>query len=136
MLSDFEEELKAKFNDSNIHTDKYFGEIRDPQKVKIDINNLPLVLIDYIGDDNQSALKKRHSFSLYITHISYSNNKKTRTSKHYELYELLEKIDKLLNLQSYSESEPIRVNRTRKIADQVTDIGYLTVFKKDFTVIL
>ncbi len=136
MLDKFEDAVKAILDTEETNAVKYFGELSNPSKAKIDINKLPLIYIDYTGDKPINVIKKEHSFSLYITHISFSKNQNSRIKKHYELYELLSIIDEKLNLQSFVNSEPIRIGKTQKIYDQVTENGYLTVFKKDFTAIL
>lgn len=136
MLDIFEDEIKESLNKEGMTANKYFGELSNPSLVKIDINKLPLIYIDYVGNKPINPVKKEHNFCLYIAHISFSKNPTTRTSKHYELYDVLEKLNQTLNLKSFNQSEPIKMGKTQKIYDQATEKGYLTVFKQDFSAIL
>ncbi len=136
MLENFEEELISKLN-TFVHTQKYFGELANPSETRLDINNLPLVYLDFVGSSKIAGnrLQQEHNFCLYIVHLSYSANKTTRTNKHYELYELFAKLKENLNIQSFANFEPITWGSSKKIYDQNIASGYLTVFTQNFSTI-
>ena len=136
MIDIFEQEVIQVLKDQDIHTKKYFGEFSNPQNIQVNLNDLPLIYLDYTGSEPEGRIKEEHTFYLYIAHISYSKNEVTRSNKHYELYELFDKIKKTINLKSFENSDPIRWGKKTKIYDAVTDKGYLTVFTQSFTTIL
>ncbi len=136
MIGAFENEITQQLNTDELKAQKYFGELIDPKKFQFSQNELPMIYIDYIGNEPSDLIRKKHKFNLYVAHISFSKNEKTRTKKHLELYELLTEIDKRLSTNSFSNSEPIVIGKTQKIFDAAVASGYLTVFKEEFTVIL
>ncbi|WP_294962048.1 hypothetical protein [Sulfurimonas sp.] len=136
MIGDFKAALILELDKDELNAETYFGELADPKNFKVNLKASPLILVDYVGDKPVNPLKKEHKFNLYITHISYSKNKKTRISKHNEIYDLLKDIDKKVALKSFVGSEPIVVGKSEKIYDSVVSAGYLTVFTKEISVVL
>lgn len=136
MLEKFEEEVISCLQEF-VHTQKYFGELANPDKTRLEPNNLPLVFLDYIGASQiqGNRLEQEQNFCLYIVHLSYSNNKKTRTDKHYELYELFSKLKNALNIKSFAQSDPVMWGSSKKIYDQTVASGYLTVFTQNFSTV-
>ena len=102
----------------------YFGQLADPARPDIDSHAIPAVLVDFVGDENDGQIRTMQ-FNLYIVHVTYSANKEYRNGTHTEVYQLLEAIDdrlrKMINAQIFPE-------KSRKIFDNNTDKGYLTVF--------
>ena len=132
-MKDFEALIIEVLNSQGINCSKYFGLFSNPQKVSIDLNNTPIVFIDYVGSKPKDRIKETHEFYLYIAHLSYSQNKINRATKQYELYDLLSNIKKALNLKTFNNSEPITWGSKSKIFDSATDKGYLTVFNQSFS---
>lgn len=129
----FETKVIEALKNIDINCSKYFGEFSNPQKVNIDLNNTPIVFIDYVGSKPNGRIKEKHEFYLYIAHLSFSQNKINRANKQYELYDLLDAIKKALNLKTFNNSEPITWGSKSKIFDAATDKGYLTVFNQSIS---
>lgn len=136
MITDFEKSVIDVLNVDGLSAKKYFGELSDPKNFKFTTSEMPIIFLDFIGDQPENPIRDVCKFNLYIAHISYSKNEKTRTSKHYELYGLLREINKRLSYKSFSNSEPIKIGKSEKIFDSIVSTGYLTVFKREFTTIL
>lgn len=134
-MKDFEKEIIKTLEEQDITVSKYFGELANPDRVQIDIKKLPFIYVDYVGC-NIDKLINKHKFSLYIAHLSFSKNIQTRSKKHYEIYDLLNEVRHKLNFKCFSNSEPIDIKNIDKIYDQTTDLGYLTVFRLDFDVVI
>jgi hypothetical protein len=139
----FEDEVIAALNNKGIKTDKYYGELQDPKNFKVNDSELPHIYVDYIGDKPQKPTVSEFKFNLYCVHISFSKNQEIRTKKHKSLYDLFEEIDAVLKLNSFAiddleehqdYSEPVSIGKTEKIYDAVMQRGYLTVYKREFTV--
>lgn len=136
MIGSFEKSIIDSLNKNNLHTKKYFGELIDPRNFQFKEGDLPLILIDYLGDEPETNFTNKYSFNLYVAHISYSNNEKTRGLKHQEIYELLNQVNNNLDQKSFDGSNPIQIGKSEKIFDSMAKQGYLTVYLKKFTVIL
>ncbi|MDY0320416.1 MAG: DUF1834 family protein [Arcobacteraceae bacterium] len=136
MIGAFEEAIINELNQDELKSKKYYGELINPKSFQFNQNELPIIYVDYIGDKPNDMLRKECKFNLYITHISYSKNEKTRQQKHQDIYATLKEIDERLALNSFCGSEPIKMGKTEKIFDAVVDSGYLTVYKREFTTIL
>ena len=143
-IGTFEDEVIAtlKTNNDNtpnkdIHVSKYFGELSQPKSYIHPQDGNPNLLIDYIKEDpDKNSFMSNHTFNIYIAHISFSGNDKTRTKKHKDIYSLLSYIDSKLSFSSFVNSEPIRIDKTEKIFDNLSQQGYLTVYQKRFTCML
>ena len=136
MIDGFETKVIETLNKDDLKATKYYGELINPKSFQYNQQDLPIIFVDYIGDKPVDTLRKDYKFNLYIAHISYSVNKKTRKQKHQEIYSLLKDIDERLALESFNGSEPIKIGKTEKIYDALTKDGYLTVYKREFTAIL
>jgi hypothetical protein len=136
MIEAFEDAIINVLNHNELKSKKYYGELINPKNFQFNQNELPMIYVDYIGDKPNDMLRKDYKFNLYITHISYSKNEKTRQQKHQDIYAILKEIDTRLSLVSFCGSEPIKMGKTEKIFDAVINNGYLTVYKREFTTIL
>lgn len=136
MINVFETKVIEALNENELKAHKYYGELINPKNFQFNQQDLPIIYVDYIGDKPIDTLRKEFKFNLYIAHISYSKNKKTRQQKHQEIYSLLKAIDETLDLNSFDNSEPIKMGKTEKIFDAVINEGYLTVYKREFTATL
>ncbi len=117
-------------------TQKYYGELEHPTSAQFIQNDLPLIYVDFLGEDTKTNYTCELTFSLYIVHLSYSKHKSNRTKKHSELYDLNDDIRKTLFMQSILESSPITLKKLSKIYDAVSANGYLTIYKRDLTFII
>lgn len=136
MITLFEKFITVELNKDGLNSKKYFGELENPKTYNFKVNEMPLIFIDFVGDKPVDLIRKEYSFNLYISHISFSKNEKTRTSKHHAIYDLLKEIDNKLSMKSFANSEPIKIGKSKKIYDAVVKAGYLTVFTKELSVIL
>lgn len=121
----------------DVHVSKYFGELSQPKTYKHPQDGNPKLLIDYVKEDpDKNSPTSKHTFNIYVAHVSFSGNDKTRTQKHKDIYSLLDHINSRLAFESFADSEPIRIDKTEKIFDNLSQQGYLTVYQKRFTCIL
>jgi len=122
----------------DIHVKKYFGELSQPKSYIHPQDGNPNLLIDYIKEDpiKNSPSRSEHTFNIYMAHLSFSGNEKTRTLKHKDIYSLLNHIDNKLSFNSFENSEPIKISKTEKIFDNLSQQGYLTVYQKRITCVL
>jgi len=110
---------------------KYYGELEHPTTAKFIQNDLPLIYVDFLGEDTNKDFTLSLQFSLYIVHIAYSKHTHTRTKKHYELYDLITDIRKKLFMKTILDSDYIQLKKLSKIYDAVSANGYLTIYKRD-----
>jgi phage gp37-like protein len=115
---------------------KYYGELEHPSTAQFIQNDLPLIYVDFLGEDTNNNFTIELKFSLYIVHLSYSKHKDNRTKKHYELYDLITDIRESLFQKSILDSSPILLKKLSKIYDAVGANGYLTIYKRDLTFII
>lgn len=134
MFNKYHEWLIDTMNANNVKAQRYFGELADPEKGNFDKGSLPLVYVDFVGDDFPNAKDIDIKFSLYIVHMSYSKNKATRTNMQNEIHDLLQNIYKAFTRQSVYGSNPINIGKLQKIFDSTAASGYLTVYTKDITI--
>jgi len=114
-------------------TQKYYGELEHPSTAQFLQNDLPLIYVDFLGEDTIDSFTLELKYSLYIVHLSYSKHKSTRTKKHYELYDLNADIRKELFMTSILDSQPLSLKKLSKIYDAVSANGYLTIYKRDLS---
>jgi len=107
---------------------RYFGELSSPKEPKLKDGELPLVLVDFIGDKPKDAGRVTLIFNLYIVHVSYSSNLHTRAKKHQEVLGLVEIVDRELSLP-FGVSV-VTLKNLKKIYDGISSKGYLTVYMR------
>jgi len=133
MLRAFQEALIEKISHV-AKTRKYQGELSNLENAKMLSSELPLVMVDFVGDTHIGALKKVAEFNLYIVHISYSSNTQHREETKTELIELLERVDEAISSQSLAGSQYIQLKRARKLFDGKSNRAYLSVFMRTLQV--
>lgn len=109
------------------NTKRYFGELSDPKSPELTDGELPLILVDFVGDSilgNDRTLL----FNIYFVHISYSANEETRGKKIIEATNLINEADKAL-LKSYIGAN-VELKSLKKIYDSKSKKGYLTIFTR------
>ncbi len=116
--------------DTNISVRRYYGELSDPARPVLGDGELPLVLVDFVGDKARSVSEVQLTFNLYISHVSLSKNRDTRQKKHEEVLELLHLIDKHVSLHLADRSSLLQLGSLKKIFDAKSDKGYLTVYMR------
>lgn len=134
-MQKYEDELKDIL--SNIATcETYFGEFYSRSDIKIDSKKMPIIYVDFLGEDLKSNFETNLEFSLYIAHAAYSKNENTRDAKRHEIYTLLEEINKTLQSKTILDSNLIKVKSSSKILDAKSSNAYITIFKKniEFTI--
>lgn len=104
----------------------YRGELSDLENIKSLGNDLPLVLVDYVGDRHEGALKKYARFNLYIVHLAY-NEKKLETNT-LGLLDLCDELDLLLSGESLDNSRPISLLSMQKMYDGKSGRAYLSAY--------
>lgn len=112
----------------NITVRRYYGELSDPTKPLIKDNELPLILVDYTGDE-PNASEVAINFNIYTIHITQSSNIINRQIKHEEVLQLLKSIDRALALSLNGEAI-VKLGRGRKIFDAVSTKGYMTIWMR------
>lgn len=114
---------------------QYFGELKDPEKAKLLAKELPIVLVDYVGDANRGALARVATFQLYIVHIQHSRHPDARTEAGYTVMDLIERIDgAITNASMQACRKPVALKRTVKLYDDISSQGYLTFFTRTLEV--
>lgn len=107
---------------------RYYGELSSPKEPKLKEGELPLVLVDFIGDKPKDAGRVTLMFNIYIVHVSYSANVHTRAKKHQEVLALIQCVDRTLSLPF--ETSIVVLKNLKKIYDGISNKGYLTVFMR------
>lgn len=133
MVSTFRKEFISLLSQSAT-TKEYFGELANPKKPLINKNDVPLILVDFTGDQHINIIEKEVFFSLYIIHVSYSKNADNRTEKENKVLDLISKIDDSIQLVELAGYEGIRLKRLQKIYDGVSEVGYLTVYMRNISI--
>lgn len=118
----------------DIFVRRYFGELSVPKKPALPDGELPLVLVDYVGDKPLSVSEVQHTFNLYIAHVSLSKNQDNRKRKHEEVLELIKLVDQALSLKLNTDASLVSLGSLKKIYDAKSDKGYLTVFMRQLHV--
>ena len=116
--------------DPDISVRRYYGELSEPARPMLKDGELPLILVDFVGDKSLSVSEVQLSFNLYIAHVSLSKNRDTRQKKHEEVLELLHLIDKSVSLHLADRSSLIQLGSLKKIFDAKSDKGYLTIYMR------
>jgi len=134
MLKEFQKALMAKIGET-VGVREYRGELSSPEKAKALAKELPLVMVDFVGDDHGGhALKKIAVFNLYIVHVSFSGNITARETKRIELVELIETVDEAITAKSFAGSGYVKLQKLTKLFDAQAGVGYLTAFTRTLTV--
>jgi hypothetical protein len=127
MLSAFQTQLIAHINTEH-KAKEYFGELSDKNRLKMVKNDLPLVLVDFVSSDAEDAYSEAAAFNLYILHATYSKNEDLRTQTNLSLLDFVHSIKRLIVQQSFADSSPIEIKKTKKMLDAAVDGAYLTVY--------
>lgn len=127
MLSAFQTDLIEHINTA--YTAKeYFGELSDKNRLKMVKNDLPMILVDFVNSDSNNAYDETATFNLYILHATYSKNEKARSDTKLSLLNLIRSIKRLVVQQSFGNSSPVEIKKTKKMIDAAVDGSYLTVY--------
>lgn len=116
--------------------EEYFGEFATPGKIQIDKSKLPIIYVDFLGENPISSYELKLEFSLYIAHVAFSKNKNTREKSQSEVSTLLININKNLYAQFLENSQPIQLKQSKKILDTKVENSYITIFKKNLEFII
>lgn len=109
---------------------EYLGELIDPSRPQIKDGELPMVLIDYIGDEPINGQSEvRLIFNLYIIHVTQSSAPANRQKSNQSALVLLSLIDKSISLET-KELALITLGRCKKIFDAASTKGYLSVYMR------
>ncbi len=132
MLKNFNTALIAALSSvDGLTARQYRGELGNPEGAKALARELPLVMVDFVGDDHAGhALKKTAVFNLYIVHVSFSGNDTAREGKRWELVDLVEEIDERITAKSFAGSQPVKLQKLQKLFDGQAGGGYLTAFMR------
>lgn len=134
-MQEYEVELK-KILSSVATCETYFGEFSSLSDMKIDTKKMPIIYVDFLGEDPSNTFEVTLEFALYIAHAAFSKNENTRDLKRYEIYDLLEDVNNALYSKPILDSNPIKVKSSSKILDAKSSNAYITIFKKniEFTI--
>lgn len=127
MLSVFQTDLIKHIN-TKYTAKEYFGELADKTRLKLIKNDLPMVLVDFVGADSDGAYEDISTFNLYILHAAYSKNEELRSNTKLALLDYIRSIKRLIAQQSFGNSSPIEIKKTKKMLDAAVDGAYLTVY--------
>jgi len=108
---------------------RYYGELGDPEHPVLASGELPLVLVDFVGDDPKGLQETDLQFNLYISHLSLSKHLDARAQRHDEALDLLDRIDRAILLLDLDEGI-LRLGRLKKIYDARSEKGYLSIFMR------
>ncbi len=114
----------------DISVRRYYGELSDPTRPQLSDGELPLILVDFVGDKPLSPSEVQLTFNLYIAHVSMGKNRATRQKKHEEVLLLLGQIDKNVSLSLTDDSSLMQLGSLKKIFDAKSDKGYLTIYMR------
>jgi len=114
----------------DISVRRYYGELSTPSQPLLSDGELPLILVDFVGDKPLSISEVQLTFNLYIAHVSLSKNRHTRQKKHEEVLILLNQIDKSLSLALTDNTSLLLLGSLKKIFDAKSDKGYLTIYMR------
>jgi len=129
MIAKVQESIIERVADlGDITCRRYYGELSSPKEPKLTEGELPLVLVDFVGDKPQDATRVILQFNIYIVHVSYSANIHTRAKKHQEVLSLMESVDRVISLPFGSSI--VTLKTLKKIYDGISSKGYLTVFMR------
>jgi len=123
-----EEMIQRILSLGDITCRRYYGELSTPKEPQLKEGELPLVLVDFIGDRPKDPGRVTLIFNIYIVHVSYSLNLHTRAKKHQEVLTLMQTVDTTLSLP-FGTSVVVLKN-LKKIYDGLSNKGYLTVFMR------
>ena len=107
---------------------RYFGELSTAKEPKLKEGELPLVLVDFVGDKPKDSGRVTLIFNLYVVHVSYSSSPHTRAKKQQEVLELVEVVDRELSLPFGTSI--VTLKNLKKIYDGISNKGYLTVYMR------
>lgn len=133
MLSEFQTLLIGHLNEADVTAKEYFGELADTNRLKMVKNDLPMVLVDFVGCDGDGDYDEESTFNLYLLHATYSKNEKLRTATKVSLLEFRRNVKRLVVQQSFGDSSPIKIGKTKKLLDAAVDGAYLTVYTMTIT---
>ena len=109
---------------------RYYGELGDMEEPYLKDGELPLILVDFIGDMVDEG--RELIFHIYFIHLTPS--KSAREQKFKEAISLIEAADKeIVNMRIEGTT---RLKRLRKIFDAATKKGYLSVFTREVGITL
>lgn len=114
----------------DISVRRYYGELSDPVKPKLSDGELPLILVDFIGDKPLSVSEVQLNYNLYIAHVSMGKNRTTRQKKQEEVLLLLNQIDQNISLALTHDGGIVQLGSLKKIYDAKSDKGYLTIWMR------
>lgn|GEM_PF-2618504 len=129
-MQEYEVELKKVLSTIAI-CETYFGEFSSLSDMKIDTKKMPIIYVDFLGEDPSNTFEVTLEFALYIAHAAFSKNENTRDLKRYEIYDLLEDVNNALYSKAILNSNPIKVKSSSKILDAKSSNAYITIFKKN-----
>ena len=124
-LREFQNELITRVS-QKVNCRVYRGELSDLEDIKTLGNDLPLVLVDFVGDKYDGALKQYARFNLYIVHLAYNENKSKQNS--IDLLDLSDELDYLLSGESLDSSRPISLISMQKMYDGKSGRAYLSAY--------
>jgi len=134
MVGAFQDALIAYLNEI-VNTRAYLGELSTPEKPVLARSDLPVVLVDFVGDSYISPLERVLEFNLYIVHMSWSKNRAYRDRNEKSVLALCEQTDRHIHLVRLAGCEEIRLQRLQKIYDAASDAGYLCVYMRTIKVV-
>jgi hypothetical protein len=134
-VQEYEVELKKILSTVAV-CETYFGEFSSLSDMKIDAKKMPIIYVDFLGEDPSNSFEVTLEFALYIAHAAFSKNENTRDLKRYEIYDLLKDVNSTLYSKPILDSNPIKVKSSSKILDAKSSNAYITIFKKNIEVVI
>jgi hypothetical protein len=111
------------------YVEPYYGQLSDYNSPQLPKEELPKILVDFIGDSREGMGRALH-FNLYFVHLSYSANKDYRSSALQTLAQMLESSESALEkITEYN----LVTNRSKKLFDAAISEGYLSLFSRQIT---
>jgi len=112
-----------------VSVDRYYGQLSDPKDPDIQKEELPKILVDFVGDEREGSNRALY-FNLYFVHIAYSANESYRQQTNATISKMMEEVEKRLDKVTRFF---VRTNRSRKLFDAAIDEGYLSLFSRSIT---
>ncbi|RXJ80805.1 hypothetical protein CRU86_00060 [Aliarcobacter skirrowii] len=130
-MDTYEKELKKKLLEITENVDTYYGEFSSLNDISIDTKKMPMIYVDFIGENPIDSFTTTLEYSLYLVAASFSKNEKTRDIKRYDVYTLIDEVNKKLHSNRILDSGLIKLKASKKILDAKTSNAYLVIFQKN-----
>jgi hypothetical protein len=136
LIIEFEQAFFEHLETDGVEIRPYLGEFDDAETMNGIIREGKNIIFYSLNGDEWSHLnKKRAEYSLYFVGTTVSGNAFCRQKIRNDLIELIEATDaKFINFKNVPISLYPTIKTLKKIKDNFTELGYLTIYERVFNV--